>query len=416
MTRQQPSAHPLQTTEPIMVDLYGRSMTRREVARHAGMLSQFAGVRLMMLGDGVERGIRMLEFRTGTGFRFTVLIDRALDVADCEYRGAAIGWHSPSGFRHPGLHEYEGEGGLAFLRSFSGLIVTCGLDHILFMHSDPADHYHYVHRKTVDSSIHGRIGTIPGRLTAYGETWDGDECTLYCEGVVQQSAVFAEDLHLIRRIEARVGTNEFVLKDRVVNHGFYRTPHMFLYHINVGHPVLADGSRYLAPIRQTLWAAHEQSYRAQSVGYRTLPGPQEQFHEQVWQHEMAADADGRIPVAVVNDGFDEGRGLGLLVETSRAEFPAQYEWQNFQEGQYAIGIEPSTNHVFGKPFAKDRGELIWLEHGHEKRYTTRFAVLTGADEIAACERRIRAIAVQPSDEYPAPTGQWENLAGATGGR
>jgi hypothetical protein len=399
-----------------MVELYGRSLTRREVARHAGMLSQFAGVRLMTLGDGVERGIRMLEFRTGTGFRFTVLVDRALDVADCEYRGAAIGWHSPSGFRHPALHEYEGEGGLAFLRSFSGLLVTCGLDHILFMHSDPADHYNYVHRKTVDSSIHGRVGTIPGRLTSYGEIWNGDECTLYCEGIVQQSAVFGEDLHLIRRIEAQVGSNEFVLQDRVVNHGFYRTPHMFLYHINVGHPVLADGSRYLAPIRQTLWAAHEASYRAQDVGYRTLPGPRRHFHEQVWQHEMAADGDGRIPVAVVNDGFDGGRGLGFLVESNRAEFPAQYEWQNFQEGQYAIGIEPSTNHVFGKPFAKDRGELIWLEHGDERRYTTRFAVLAGSDEIAACERRIRAIAVQPAEEYPAPTGQWESLAAVTGGR
>jgi hypothetical protein len=88
-----------------MAELYGRAMSRREVSRHAGMLSQFAGVRLMTLGDGVERGVRMLEFRTGTGFRFTVLIDRALDVADCEYRGAGIGWHSPSGFRHPALHE-----------------------------------------------------------------------------------------------------------------------------------------------------------------------------------------------------------------------------------------------------------------------------------------------------------------------
>ena len=57
---------------------------------------------------------------------------------------------------------------------------------------------------------------------------------LYCEGVVQQSTVFGEDLHLVRRIEAKVGSNAFVLKDRVVNHGFYRTPHMFLYHINVG--------------------------------------------------------------------------------------------------------------------------------------------------------------------------------------
>jgi hypothetical protein len=394
-----------------MAELYGRAMSRRETSRHAGMLSQFAGVRLMTLGDGVERGVRMLEFRTGTGFRFTVLIDRALDVADCEYRGAAIGWHSPTGFRHPALHEYEGESGLAFLRSFSGLFVTCGLDHILFMHSEPAGHFHYVHRKTVDSSIHGRIGTIPGRLTAYGEMWDGDDCTLYCEGTVQQSTVFGEDLHLVRRIETRVGSSEFVVKDRVINHGFYRTPHMFLYHINIGHPVLAQGSRYLAPIRQTVWAAHEAQYRDQKVGYSALPGPQRNFHEQVWQHEMAADANGRIPVAVVNEGFDQGRGLGFLVECTKAEFPVQFEWQNFQEGQYTIGIEPSTNHVMGKPFAKERGELIWLEHGDEKRYATRFAVLDGVTAIAECERRIRAIAVQPEDEYPAPTGQWEHLSG-----
>jgi hypothetical protein len=70
----------------------------------------------------------------------------------------------------------------------------------------------------------------------------------------------------------------------------------------------------------------------------------------------------------------------------------------------------------GKPFAKERGELIWLEHGDEKHYTTRFAVLDGADEIVDCERRIRGIAVQPDDEYPAPAGEWENLSGPGRGR
>jgi hypothetical protein len=392
-----------------MVALYGRERTRRQVAERAGTLSQFAGVRLMTLGDGVERGIRLLEFRTGTGLRFTVLVDRALDIADCEYRGAAIGWHSPSGFRNPGLHEYEGEGGLAWLRSFSGLIVTCGLDHILFMHSQDAAHYHYVHRKTVDSSIHGRVSTIPARLTGYGEAWDGDECTLWCEGVVQQSTVFGEDLHLIRRIEAKVGGNEILLKDRVVNHGFYRTPHMLCYHINIGHPVLAEGSRYLAPIEHVVWASHAEGYQAQGVGYRTMPAPQAPFHEQVWEHWLAADRDGLVPVALVNDGIDGGRGLGFLVETRKAEFPCQFQWQNYQAGQYAMGIEPATNHVFGKPFAEERGEAIWLEHGEERSYTTRMAVLDGRDEIAAMERRIRAIAVQPDTDYPEPTGRWDAL-------
>lgn len=373
------------------------------------MLSQFAGVRLMELGDGVERGIRLLEFRTGSGLRFTVLIDRAFDIADCEFDGAAIGWHSPTGFRHPGLHEYEGEGGLAWLRSFSGLLVTCGLDHTLFMHSDSAEHYVYSPRKSVDSSLHGRIGTIPGKLVAYGEEWIGNECVLYCEGMVQQSAVFGEDLYLFRRIETTIGSKEIILKDRVVNHGFYRTPHMYCYHINVGYPILTEGSIYVAPVEQVVWAAHEINYHKQGVGYRTLPGPKQNFHEQVWEHSMRADESGKVAVALINKRFRQGEGIGLLVEVNKKEFPCQFEWQNLQEGQYALGIEPSTNHVLGKPFAKERDELIWLEHNEERSYTSRFAVVTGREEIGSVERRIRSICTQPEDDFPPTTAEWEAI-------
>ena len=388
-----------------MVELFGRAMSRRDVAEHAGALSQFAGVRLMTLGDGVERGVRMLEFRTGTGLRFTVLIDRALDIADCEYRGLAIGWNSPAGFRHPGLHEYEGEGGLNWLRSFSGLLVTCGLDHILGMYEEPADHFLYPYRKTVSYSIHGRASTIPARLTGYGERWDGDECWLWCEGVVQQSTVFGEDLHLIRRIEAKVGTDEIRISDRVVNHGFYRTPHMYLYHINVGHPVLAEGSRYLAPVEDVIWAAHAENYRGQGVGYRAMPGPRLNFREQVWQHEMRADAAGEVSVALVNDAL----GIGFEVVTRKDQFPCFYEWQNFQAGHYTIGLEPSTNHVLGHEAAKERGELIWLEHGDERAYDTVFRILAGVEAIAAAERRIAGVVAQPAEDYPEPSGDYRPL-------
>lgn len=391
-----------------MVQLYGRNYTQRELEEHSGLLSQFAGVRLMELSDGVERGIRMLEFRTGAGLRFTVLIDRALDIADCEFKGQAIGWNSPAGFRHPGLHEYEGEGGLAWARSFSGLLVTCGLDHILFMNEVPADTYVYSPKKTVSHSLHGRIGTIPARLTGYGERWEGDRCILWAEGVVQQSAVFGEDLHLVRRIEADLGGTEIRLTDRVVNHGFYKTPHMYCYHINVGHPVLAEGSRYLAPIADVVWAAHAGAdYRKQGVGYRILSGPKLDFHEQVWQHELKADAAGKQSVALVNDAI----GLGFEVETVKDQFPCLYEWQNLQAGQYALGIEPSTNHVLGNLAARERGEMIWLEHGDERRYDSTFRVLDGAAAIAASEARIRAISAQPDEDYPLPSGNHLPIGG-----
>lgn len=391
-----------------MVELFGRKMSRREVAERCGALSQFAGVRLMTLGDGVERGVRALEFRTGAGLRFTALVDRALDIADCEHKGQAIGWHSPTGFRHPGLHDYEGEQGLGWARSFSGLIVTCGLDHILGPQETPADTYNYPGKASVRHALHGRIGAIPARLTGYGELWEGDRCVLWAEAEVRQAAVFGEDLTLTRRIEADVGGLEIRISDRVVNHGFYRTPHMLFYHVNVGHPVLDEGSRYLAPIADVVWAAHAgAAYEAQRTGYRKAPPPRPGFREQVWEHETASDAGGRVPVAIVNDRL----ALGFEVETRKTQLPCLYQWQHFQPGNYVMGIEPSTHHVLGDNAARERGEMIWLEHGDARSYDVALRVLDGAGAVAAAERRIRDIAAQPEADFPKLSGRFAPLPG-----
>ena len=182
---------------------------------------------------------------------------------------------------------------------------------------------------------------------------------------------------------------------------------MFMYHINVGYPVLDEGSRYLAPVRHTIWASHDARYREQQVGYLTQPTPQIDFREQVFEHRLQADHNGKVPVALVNPIFEDGRGLGLMVETNVDEFPCNFQWQNYQQGLYAMGIEPSTNHVLGKPFAKARNELIWLEHGEERSYTTRFNVLDGQDEIHALQDRINGICKPSDDEYPDISGRWD---------
>ena len=389
-----------------MVQLYGRQFTRRELAARAGMFSQFAGVRLMELADGSERGVRMLEFRTGSGLRFTVMVDRCFDVAECDHAGRAIGWNSAAGFPHPGLHDVEDEGGLGFLRAFSGLLATCGLDHFAFMESEDAAHYHYPARKTVDHPLHGRASLLPARLLAYGERWEGDLCTLFAEGEVRQASVYGENLALIRRIEAAVGGDGFTIRDRVENRGFSTTPHMMLYHVNVGFPVVDEGSRYLAPVAASPWASHADRYRAQGVGYRTLPPPRHPFLEQVWQHDMTADAAGWAPVAVVNDAI----GFGFMMESRLDQLPCHLQWQNFAAGGYCMGIEPATNHVLGRKFARERGERIDLAHGESREYETHYAVLDGAAAIASAEARIRAVGPQPDEDFPPISGVWKALA------
>ena len=389
--------------------LFEREMGQAELARHCGMSSQFFGVRATVLADGLERGIRCLEFRTGTGFRFSVLVDRAMDVSDTEYRGASIGWHSPSGFRHPGLHENGDEGGLGWLRSFSGLMVTAGLDHTLFMASESGDHYNYPARKSICFPLHGRVANIPAKLEGYGERWDGNECTLWCEGTVIQATVFGENLHLIRRIEAKAGTSAFSISDRVVNRGFSRTPHMLLYHINLGYPLLDEGSQYVAPIRRTVWASHADRLKTQNVGYLTQPGPVKDFREQVFEHEMAADENGMVAAGLVNRSFRGGQGIGLVIEVNKREFPCHFQWQNYQEGMYAFGVEPSTNHALGRDFAKGRDELRWLEHGEECQYTTTFRVLEDNGQIDQFVKRVTSIQPPPKGEFPVVEPTMERL-------
>jgi hypothetical protein len=172
--------------------------------------------------------------------------------------------------------------------------------------------------------------------------------------------------------------------------------------------LLSETSRYVAPVNDVVWAAHAGSdYRKQGVTYKKFSKPHDAYREQVWQFEMGADSNGKVPVAVMNDALD----YGLLIETNKSELPCMLQWQNFQSGMYTVGIEPVTNHVLGKAYAKDKGELIYLEHGEERRYTTLFCVLDGKPEMVAAEKRIRAIAPERAEDYPEPSGNFLSIQG-----
>ena len=118
---------------------------------------------------------------------------------------------------------------------------------------------------------------------------------------------------------------------------------------------------------------------------------------------------GEVPVALVNDRL----GLGFEVVTRKDQFPCQFEWQNLQAGHYALGIEPSTNHVLGNLAARERGEMIWLRHAEERHYNTVFRVLDGTQAIEIAEERIRGITNPPPEDYPVPSNNHVKIEGRT---
>ena len=261
-----------------MVELYGRTLfaTRdRRALRHAVAVRRRAA-------DDAWRRRRARHPHAGVPHRQRAALHACWSTGrstsrDCDFKGQAIGWHSPTGFRHPGLHEYEGEDGMPGRAPSPVCCVTCGLDHILGTERGAGRRTTTIPRKkTVTHSLHGRVSTIPARLTGYGETWDGDDCVLWARASCSSRRCSARTCISSAASRPMSAATRSASSDRVVNHGFYRTPHMFFYHVNVGHPLLDDGLA-LSSRRSRTWSGPRMpatAYEAQDVGYRTAGGPQ----------------------------------------------------------------------------------------------------------------------------------------------
>ncbi|MFN8661601.1 MAG: DUF4432 family protein [Thermomicrobiales bacterium] len=341
-----------------MPHLFGRDFTREELMQRVGRLDQVAGVQLVERTDGAERGVRVLEFRTGSGFEFDVIVDRAMDIGRCEHQGRALGWQSATGFTGPWYFEPEDSGLAAWLRR------------------RPGNHVRHGAR-----ALHGRGhgGAPPLSCQVHGELWPArprflhtrqahwvwrtlkDDAILWAEGEVQQAAVFGENFLLRRRVEATVGANHLRLHDEVTNAGWNPTPHMYLYHVNVGFLALDDGAELLIPASNLIpRGSHDVS------GYRTFHGPVAGYEEQVTEHDVAAEADGSVPVAIAN----RVAGFGAYEVFNKTQLPYHFIWRMLGQGAYVVGIEPSTNRTSGRLPARESGELIILQPGVAGRTTS----------------------------------------------
>lgn len=368
-----------------MPTLFGRDLSPPELARRVGDESQLFGVDLVEHADGPERGVRSLRFRTGGGLTAEILVDRAMDVGSLDLHGVPLAWRSPTGFRSPWLHEHGAEGGLGWLRSFSGLLATCGLDHVMGPTEEDAAHYAYPYRPTVRHGLHGRVAYTPARLAGYGTLRDpAGRHTLWAEGEIRQAAMFGEFLVLTRRIEAEVGGTTLTLHDTVENRGFRPTPHALLYHVNVGYPVVDQGTRLACPLARTRHHVHDPA--STDVGPFEQTAPRPDFVEQVYEHELTPAPDGTAWAALLNHGFRHpagAEGLGLRVAWDARAMPAFYQWQNLQEGNYVVGLEPATVLAGTREDWKRRGELRFLGHGERVSYRLELTPVMGAEALAA---------------------------------
>jgi hypothetical protein len=84
-----------------------------KISNHA----QLGGIETSILDNGAGKGVRIAWINTGTGLRYKVLIDRALDISDAFYNQYSLAWLSHNGITSP---QPFSDKGIDWLRTFNG--------------------------------------------------------------------------------------------------------------------------------------------------------------------------------------------------------------------------------------------------------------------------------------------------------
>jgi hypothetical protein len=319
--------------------------------------SQLGGIETSVLDNGPGRGVRVAWINTGAGLRYRVLIDRGLDIADAEFLGQSLTWHSPTGITSPRPAYTKG---LDWLRSFyGGLLVGCGPLNVGGPFEEEGQGYglHGSHSNTAAT-----VESIVNPDLAAGR----DEMSI--TGLVRTARVFGPNLELKRTIASKLGVPTIRVTDQFTNRGNERTPLAWLLHINVGYPLLEPGaSTYCWRGKETPLEGSRDWYQA-GKDFKAAPEPMESHRgtgEFCSYIDPAADASGKVVAGVVN----HRRGFGLKIEFSLREYRRLVNWQHWgPAGSYAGALEPTNAGVEGRPVDQQRGWTEYLEAGESRTF------------------------------------------------
>jgi hypothetical protein len=146
------------------------------------------------MDNGPGRGNRIAWINTGSGLRYKVVIDRAMDIMDAFYNRHSLAWISHPGITAP---NHGAISGFEWLRSFGGgLLTTCGLSHVGGPESDEYG----------DRGLHGRISNLPAELVSIVQSdIPSGKMEMSITGITRETKVFGPSLEIKRTLSSTLG-------------------------------------------------------------------------------------------------------------------------------------------------------------------------------------------------------------------
>ena len=337
-----------------------------KISNHA----QVGGIETSVMDNGPGRGTRIAWINTGTGLRYKVVIDRAMDIGDAFYNQYSLTWLNHSGITFPQPFSARGTD---WLRTFGGgLLTTCGLTHT---GGPEKDEYG-------ERGLHGEISNIPAEIESIIQPDPAvGKLDMSITGIMKQTPLFGPSLELRRTISGKIGQASVFIHDEVINRGNQPAPHMILYHCNFGWPLADEGADILW---RGAWKPRFENSKyeifREGNDFKKCPAPMETHAgagEEVAIIDCSPDASGLCVCGISNERI----GIAVALKFQKNQLPWLSNWQHWGKGEYVTGLEPGTNPPIGQAKARELQTLLFIAPGERRNYDLEIEVLYEEEAI-----------------------------------
>ena len=290
---------------------------------------QVASIRRYTLTEGREKGLDVLDCDNGK-IRFLLNVSKACDIMQLYHEGQNMSFVSKNGFTKREI---------SFLKRFEGgMLYTCGLDSV-----GGRDGY----------ELHGTLHNIPAEIIRA----ECNENGIIVEAIIRDTALFGKNLVLKRKIFTEISGDSITLEDTLCNIGYKEEEYCLLYHINVGYPMLDNGTKVIADVEsytpRTAWA--KQNETTMYAMNDAVPNQEETCYFLKLS---------KPEIALVNEKI----GKKFTVSYSGDTLTHFVEWKSMASGDYALGLEPCTTEL------DDRFAYKTIEVGEEIKFFVKILI------------------------------------------
>ncbi len=335
---------------------------RSSLEKYIGNTYQIGGTRHYRLTEGNSDGCRCIDVRTGSGFEYTVVCDRGLDISLASYRGINLSYLTENMELNPAFYDADGS---EWLRTFSaGLLTTCGPTHLGPPCSDNDE----------TLGLHGRWSALSGKQVC--DLTDFESGKIEIEGILGDNVPFGSKLKIHRKIKSEFGKSCVIIEDRIKNESGTPAPLNILYHINFGYPLLDETATVHVPSET---CCGYDDYTQERIAERnTIKAPYWENSEKNYLHTFNSN-NGLTTVWIHNKNIADGLAVYITFDSAQLPYLTQWAFENVKD--YVLALEPANVPCMSRNVLREKDILPFLKPGETIDFKVEIGVISGNENI-----------------------------------